>query len=128
MTSYHLKKAQKEWAYHKYWVMGHSQYHYNQIRLLFKGNDWSTEKEKSFLTYLDEAKKIAPTKETLTTAYQHMWGYFKKEATVTEKTSYKTYIENAFYYQKELEQLIKTLAEKYDKHYISKSKFFDEGF
>ncbi|MBJ8349590.1 DUF1722 domain-containing protein [Streptococcus zalophi] len=128
MTNHHLKKAQKEWAYHKYWVMGHSQYHYNQIRLLFKGNEWDTDKDDLFWSYIEDAKTLEPTKETLTTAFQHMWGYFKKEATSNEKVAYKTYIENAFFYQKELAQLIKELAVKYQKDYLFNSKFFDEGF
>ena len=44
MTDAGLKTYQKQWAYQKYWVMAHSQQHYNALRGLFKGNQWSEEK------------------------------------------------------------------------------------
>lgn len=87
-----MRNLQKDWAYHKYWVMGHSQAHYNALRLLFKGNDWSEEKTQRYQQLLDEAGTIRPSKATLTTSYQHMWGYFKKGQLIQKKsaTSYSS--------------------------------------
>ena len=89
MTQGDLNRYQKWWASEKYLVMAHSQAHYNALRLLFKGNQWSEEKELEFERLLKEAYQQTPTTKTLRTAYQHIWGYFKKKATSHEKDRYK---------------------------------------
>ena len=55
MTQGRLNHYQKRWAAEKYLVMAHSQAHYNALRLLFKGNQWSEEKEEEFERLLKEA-------------------------------------------------------------------------
>lgn len=72
---------QEEWAYNKYWVMAHSQQCYEQIRQLAKNNEWSDQKAAAFHRLLDKAARQAPTTQTLTNTYQHVWGYFKKICT-----------------------------------------------
>lgn len=72
-----MSQWQQDWAYQKYWVMAHSQQHYNAIRQLARHNDWSAAKQERYQQLLAEAEQITPTKATLTTAYQHVWGYFK---------------------------------------------------
>lgn len=89
MTDACLKTYQKQWAYQKYWVMAHSQQHYNALRGLFKGNEWSEEKVLTFHCLIEEAQAIPPTVKTLRTAYQHVWGYFKKVASQEEKDHFK---------------------------------------
>src|SRR5574337_1021290 len=83
MTAWQVK-----WAEHKYWVMAHSQQLYNQIRVLAKNNDLSHETAVTFEKLLQEAALQVPTRKTLTTAYEHVWGYFKKIATPEEKNDY----------------------------------------
>ncbi|MGT2858164.1 DUF1722 domain-containing protein [Streptococcus dysgalactiae subsp. equisimilis] len=89
MSDASLKTYQKQWAYQKYWVMAHSQQHYNALRGLFKGNQWSEEKVLTFHCLIEEAQAIPPTVKTLRTAYQHVWGYFKKVASQEEKNHFK---------------------------------------
>lgn len=123
------RHTQEKWAYHKYWVMGHSQAHYNALRQLFKGNDWSLEKEAQFDQLLAEAATIAPTKATLTTSYQHMWGYFKKVATPQERETYKELIEQVCPEQDALGAFLLTLIDRYHIPYLLHSKFYeDRGF
>ena len=83
MTAWQVK-----WAEHKYWVMARSQQLYNQIRVLAKNNEWTDETTLTFDKLIDEAARQAPTRKTLTTAYEHVWGYFKKIATPEEKRAY----------------------------------------
>lgn len=123
-----LKTAQKIWAEYKYWVMGHSQQHYNQIRQLFKGNDWSEEKAVLLEQLLAEAGAISPTKKTLTTAYQHLWGYFKKIATPQELADYKFYMEGLTDKKDPVKQFMQGMIERYQPSYLVGSKFHRDGF
>ncbi|MFA9493323.1 DUF1722 domain-containing protein [Streptococcus sp. E17BB] len=121
-----MTSIQAQWAYHKYWVMGHSQAHYNAIRLLFKGNDWSADKEKDFYRLLAEAQAIAPTGATLRTAYQHIWGYFKKVANDEERDAYKEMIGDETTYE-ELGEFLVQMIENYQPKYLVNSKFYEDG-
>lgn len=124
-----MRNLQKDWAYHKYWVMGHSQAHYNALRLLFKGNDWSEEKTQCYYQLIDEAGTIRPSKATLTTSYQHMWGYFKKRATDSEKERYKLLISQVTPEDDRLGPFLLEMIEAYQPPYLLHSKFYDEkGF
>ncbi|MFC3927099.1 DUF1722 domain-containing protein [Streptococcus caprae] len=120
--------AQETWAYHKYWVMGHSQAHYNALRLLFKGDAWSAEKESELHRLLAEAGTIAPTGATQRTAFQHMWGYFKKIANEEEREAYKEMIADEASYADLTEFLVQMIT-NYQPKYLVNSKFYeDEGF
>ena len=69
---------QKIWAVNKYWVMSKSQQQYDHIRLLAKNNQWTPQKTQELGNIIDSLESVSPTKQTLTTTYQHIWGYFKK--------------------------------------------------
>lgn len=122
-----LKDLQKDWAYHKYWVMAHSQEAYQNIRLLFKGNDWNSKKERAYHFFLEEAKKKEPTKATLTNAYQHIWGYFKKISTVQEKQEYLNYLENISTQSEEFLLFLINLSKKYQVTYLLDSRIIQDG-
>lgn len=122
-----LAHYQKKWAYQKYWVMAQSQQHYNALRLLFKGNDWSVEKATRFEELIREAEGLKPTLKTLRTAYQHVWGYFKKVATDEELATYKTL-------EGKLEQdadamltFLQELTAKYQPPYLIQSRLMQKG-
>ncbi|AQP54490.1 hypothetical protein CBF34_01605 [Vagococcus penaei] len=83
-----LTNAQNLWAYYKYDVMAHSQKHYQQIRQLFKYNQWSEEKNSTFHYLIEDALNTPATIGSLKNAYQHIWGYFKKVATKEEKETF----------------------------------------
>lgn len=118
MVNERLTAYQKKWAYEKYLVMAHSQQHYNALRQLFKGNQWSPEKEVEFDHLVQEALAISPTTKTLRTAYQHVWGYFKKVATAEELEKYKlldTFLESK---SQEMQDFLRMMTDKYNPSYL----------
>ncbi len=117
---------QQDWAENKYWVMAHSQQHYNQIRQLAKNNDWTVDKATEFNRLLAEAEQQVPTVKTLTTAYQHIWGYFKKIATLEEKETYLTTLAQLASGHDQLGPFLKGLTVKYQVAYLLQSGLIRE--
>lgn len=117
-----MRTCQSKWAEHKYWVMAHSQQHYNQIRELFKYNQWTPDKTAQFEQLLQEAAQKKPTVKTLTTAYQHVWGYFKKICTVEEKDAYLNKLASLDPDHDELGPFLKTMTFRYQITYLLESK------
>lgn len=117
---------QQDWAENKYWVMAHSQQHYNQIRQLAKNNDWTVDKTTEFNRLLAEAEQQVPTVKTLTTAYQHIWGYFKKIATLEEKETYLTTLAQLAGGHDQLGPFLKGLTVKYQVAYLLQSRLIRE--
>lgn len=117
-----MENWQKKWAYNKYWVMAHSQKLYNDVRELAKNNQWSTEKDALFEDILQRANNIPPTRATLTTTYQHIWGYFKKICTEYEKNEYIRLLGSLTSDNDELGPFLKKLAIKYHETYLLQSR------
>ena len=117
---------QQDWAENKYWVMAHSQQHYNQIRQLAKNNDWTVDKTTEFNRLLAEAEQQVPTVKTLTTAYQHIWGYFKKIATLEEKETYLNTLAQLAGGHDQLGPFLKGLTVKYQVAYLLQSRLIRE--
>ncbi|MHC5268910.1 YbgA family protein [Enterococcus sp. LJL98] len=115
-----LKEFQKSWATKKYWVMARSQQAYNHIRLLAKGNQWTTEKQQQYESLLVDLEQVRPTEKTLRVTYQHLWGYFKKVATEKEKQRYLQLIEAPHLEGIVLETFLKELSQKYQQAYLQK--------
>jgi len=113
-----LKSFQQSWAKNKYWVMSRSQQSYNTIRNMAKGNDWSIEKQQAYEKILSDIEKQEPTDKTLTTAFQHIWGYFKKYATTEEKNKYKQLISQTPLDSQALEEFLKELSQTYQQEYL----------
>ncbi|KGR72469.1 hypothetical protein AKK44_06615 [Streptococcus phocae] len=127
MLMTNLATYQAQWAYQKYWVMAHSQQHYNQLRLLFKGNDWSQEKAQQFDELIAEAERIEPSTKTLRTAYQHVWGYFKKSATPSEKERFKELDDGLEDRASEMLVFLQDLTALYQPTYLQQSRLILEG-
>lgn len=113
-----LHTFQKSWAQNKYWVMSRSQQQYNAIRLLAKRNDWSEEKHKQYQEILQHLEHVSPTEKTLRVTYQHIWGYFKRSATLDEKNKFKELSTSYLVNQPQIEPFLKTLADKYKQDYL----------
>lgn len=107
------------WRENKYEVMSHSENHYKYIKKSLQ--DISLEKLTEVIT---EAKKIEKTTGSVTNAYQHMWGYFKKQAIEEEKNKTFELLED---FQKTNEQektlwkWLAHLAVKYEQKYLLQS-------
>ncbi|MGY3766612.1 YbgA family protein [Vagococcus vulneris] len=87
-----LKQDQEKWAQEKYAIMAHSQKHYQQIRELFRNNEWTEHKHQKFIQLLADAYTYEPSIGSLTNAYQHIWGYFKNKADTSEKKQFLCYL------------------------------------
>jgi uncharacterized protein YbgA (DUF1722 family) len=108
------------WREEKYRVLAHSKQQYDEIRELLKNNpSYKTVEEK-----INEALTIKPTTGSIVNAYEHMWGYFKKEATADEKEQYlilkQRFQENQIAL-KEWQQFLKKLAYQYEVQYLINS-------
>ena len=123
-----LKSFQVSWAKHKYWVMSRSQKAYNKIRLLAKENDWSLEKQETYEKILIDLEEIQPTDQTLRVTYQHVWGYFKKLATIEEKQRYLDMIDQSNLLDSQLESFLKELSVKYNQEYLLQMRWFIEDY
>ena len=76
----------------------------------------------AFERLLKEAYRATPTTKTLRTAYQHIWGYFKKRATSPEKDRYKELDESLETKSADMNQFLKELTQKYQPAYLIQSR------
>lgn len=121
-----LKEFQSSWAHQKYWVMSRSQQSYNAIRQLAKGNVWNSLKQTQYETILKDLESTEPTDKTLTVTFQHIWGYFKKNATKEEREEYLNLMMNVSTNQDEIQKLLKKLTETYQEAYLQKIRWIEE--
>lgn len=110
------QSIEKLWAEEKYHVMYHSQSHYNSIRLAMRDKKPAKEVEKLIF----DALKVPPTSGSKSNTCQHIWGYFKKIATIEEKDRYMVLLAHHFF--EELLNHLYELAQKYDMTYLLESR------
>ena len=87
------------WAKNKYLVLSRSSNIYKEIREYLK-------------------------RDQVSNAFQHIWGYFKKQATAEEKADFMLLLEKYQHGQAQQEDLIKgiqTLLERYPNRYLQDS-------
>ena len=72
------------------------------------------------------AAQQTPTVKTLTTAYQHVWGYFKKICTPIEKAKYLKLLQQLDPMNDLLGPFLKQLAVKYQIEYLVNSRIIRE--
>ena len=75
---------------------------------------------------LQEAALQVPTRKTLTTAYEHVWGYFKKIATPEEKNDYLRRLAVLEVDNDQLGSFLKNLTLKYQVTYLMHSRLIRE--
>lgn len=121
-----MEEWQRIWAYNKYWIMARSQQLYNKVREMAKDNQWTPEKDLIFKRILEEAVNTKPTRATLVTAYQHVWGYFKKICTNHEKNTYLKLLSSLTPNNDQLGLFLKQLAIKYQITYLLESRIIKE--
>lgn len=111
---------EKLWREEKYHILFHSQYYYEEIRQLLKGSPSLEEVQHM----IDVGLREEPTQGSIINAYDHMWGYFKKKATSSEKAqslSLKQQFMNDNVSSTELLKFLKSLADKYEVTYLQQS-------
>ena len=124
MAYRHVKKECEElWAKNKYYVLSKSHKAYLDIREYLK------EKEVD-IVYLQEkiqsVKGIKESKKDFHNAILHVWGYFKKEASETEKQGLFEILEEYMKGENSQEaviQYLNALLRKYPNQYLEESTF-----
>lgn len=88
-----LKDLELEWSKYKYAVLEKSQEHYQSIRtMLSTGEQYSPV---DFYRLIEEALSMPVVVGSGVNAAQHVWGYFKKQATEKEKQQFLRLMEKA---------------------------------
>lgn len=117
------KECEDLWAKNKYYVLSKSHKAYLNIREYLK------EKEVD-IAYLQEkiqsAKDIEESKKDFHNAILHVWGYFKKDASETEKQGLFDILEEYREGKKNQESVIQylnALLKRYPNEYLQESTF-----
>ena len=117
------KQCEELWAKNKYYVLSKSHKVYLNIREYLK------EKEVD-IAYLQEkiqsAKDIEESKKDFHNAILHVWGYFKKDASETEKQGLFDILEEYREGKKNQESVIQylnALLKRYPNEYLQESTF-----
>ena len=124
MAYRHVKKECEElWAKNKYYVLSKSHKAYLDIREYLK-------EKKVDIAYLQRKiqsiKDIEESKKDFHNAILHVWGYFKKDASETEKQGLFEILEEYMEGKNEQEsviQYINALLKKYPNQYLEESTF-----
>ncbi|UOE93936.1 DUF1722 domain-containing protein [Alkalihalobacillus sp. LMS39] len=123
--------VERMWSSNKYDVMARGYEYYKKMKPILQRN--SVANVSLFYQFLLKCKSLPYSKKGVTTTYEHVWGYYKSEATDEEKTRYKQLvsrlqeIELIFYkfpnVVVDAVTFIRELNEKYPKPYITQSNF-----
>ena len=124
MKSKNIKKECEElWAKNKYYVLSKSHKAYLDIREYLK------EKEVD-IAYLQgkiqNARNLKESKKDFNNAILHVWGYFKKDASETEKQGLFVLLEEYMKGENSQEaviQYLNALLKKYPNQYLEESTF-----
>ena len=117
------KECEELWAKNKYFVLSKSHKAYLEIREYLKGT------KLDILCLNEKIQKTGDMKESkkdFSNAVLHIWGYFKKDASIIEKQTLfdilNKYIDGKNT-QKHVIEYINTLLKKYPNEYLQKSTF-----
>ena len=115
------RECEELWAKNKYFVLSKSHKAYLEIRGYLKGTEldvsWLNEK-------IQETRDMKESKKDFSNAILHIWGYFKKDASIIEKQTLFDIL-NEYMDGKKSHKLvieyINTLLKKYPNEYLEKS-------
>lgn len=115
------RECEELWAKNKYYVLSKSQKAYLEIREYLKQKEldvlWLNEK-------IQEIRNMKESKKDFRNAILHIWGYFKKNASIIEKEALfnilNEYMEGKNN-QDAVIEYINTLLKKYPNEYLEKS-------
>ena len=113
--------CQQLWARNKYLVLSHSSNIYNEIRQYLKNEEVEVSQVQEMI---DRACQIPEHRGQVCNAFQHIWGYFKKKATETERKDYMFLMERYHSGHATKEDLIaktRDLLDRYPNTYLQHS-------
>ena len=114
-------QCQQLWARNKYLVLSHSSNIYNEIRQYLKNEEVEVSHVQKLI---DRASQIPEHRGQVCNPFQHIWGYFKKKATETERKDYMFLLERYHSGHATKEDLIaktRDLLERYPNTYLQHS-------
>ena len=114
-------QCQQLWARNKYLVLSHSSNIYNEIRQYLKNEEVEVSMVQEMI---DRACKIPEHRGQVCNAFQHIWGYFKKQATDAERKDYMLLLDCYRFGQASKEDVIaktRELLERYPNAYLQHS-------
>ena len=128
-NSNQISQCQTLWAKNKYLVLSHSSKIYLEIRQYLKSDSVEAAHIQDLI---DQAVALPENRGQVSNAFQHVWGYFKKKASTTEKEDFMLLLERYQAGQVEQEVLVeavKALLRKYPNSYLQQSTllFGDEA-
>lgn len=115
-----------EWSKYKYNILEHSPASYMEIRQLLK--DKSSYPVLEFYKIIDESLAQDIEIKNGINGAQHVWGYFKDQASEGEKKKFLSYLasyERGTYSIKAIKGLLHKMAVKYEEDYLLSSFYFD---
>lgn len=124
-TRLNVRELEKQWSRYKYTVLERSPNTYKEIREFLKNKkDFSAV---GFYTLLENGLLKTGDTGSQINAMQHVWGYFKNCASEKEKEHFFLCLENYKLQKiqlKTVKNVLKKLAEKYDRKYLLDSYYF----
>lgn len=114
-------QCQQLWARNKYLVLSHSSNIYNEIRQYLKNEQVELSHVQELI---DRACQIPEHRGQVCNAFQHIWGYFKKKATDSERKDYMILLDRYRFAQASKEDLIaktRDLLDRYPNTYLQHS-------
>lgn len=114
-------QCQQLWAQNKYLVLSHSSNIYNEIRQYLKNEEVEVSLVQEMI---DRACQIPEHRGQVCNAFQHIWGYFKKQASIDERKDYILLLDLYRFGQASMEDLIaktRELLERYPNAYLQNS-------
>ena len=114
-------QCQQLWARNKYLVLSHSSNIYNEIRQYLKNEQVEVSLVQEMI---DRACQIPEHRGQVCNAFQHIWGYFKKKATDTERKDYILLLDCYRFGQASKEDVIaktRDLLKRYPNTYLQHS-------
>ena len=113
--------CQQLWARNKYLVLSHSSNMYTEIRQYLKNEEVEVSHVQELI---DRACQIPEHRGQVCNAFQHIWGYFKKQASPDERKDYMLLLDRYRFGQASKEDLIartRDLLERYPNAYLQDS-------
>ena len=114
-------QCQQLWARNKYLVLSHSSNIYNEIRKYLKNEEVEVSLVQEMI---DRACQIPEHRGQVCNAFQHIWGYFKKKATESERKDYMLLLDRYRFGQASKEDVIaktRDLLKRYPNTYLQHS-------
>ena len=114
-------QCQQLWARNKYLVLSHSSNIYNEIRQYLKNEEVEVSHVQELI---DLACQIPEHRGQVCNAFQHIWGYFKKQASLNERQDYMLLLDRYRFGQASKEDLIartRDLLNRYPNTYLQHS-------